>query len=479
MFSSLWLRQLHRHLFGRQSKSSQTKVFSAKVRRRVRLDLESLEDRLVPSADAVQTAAVNISTPFSESQQTVQLTANVTDSTTPATTVNEGTVTFIVDDSTGTQVGTQVQGTVINGTANANFVLPSEPAGTYTIKVSYSDSANNFTDGGDTSGSLKVTAAATTTSASSVTAPFSTSDQNVTLTATVTSAASPVNEGSVSFSLFDFNGNLIGTTTPSAVNNGQASAVFVLPGGTPTGNYVLLAGYSDSSGNFATSSDNSQFLTVISSTSTNTSLSLNTGSIVPNLSNQTAQVTLTAQVNNPSGVVNEGVVSFTLAGVTAQGNVSNGTASVQLTVPLQAVTQTAVVQLAYDDSATDNFADSNASTLLTGNIWSGLLPSNLTFAADIGALIHMQVGGQSLFGYVYSPAGMLTQINVDSLILPVKYTDVSGGVLVTIAGLPWQMNFINSNGQSEGIATLSLAPDGSAEWLLVDPNGHVLGTLPS
>src|SRR5690348_12623674 len=167
MLSSQWLRQLHRHLFSRQSMRSWRKASAASVRRRVRLGLELLEDRLAPTADVVHTAAVNVSTPFRESQQTVQLTANVTDSTTPSTTVNEGTVTFTVDDSNGHQVGNSVQGTVSNGTANANFALPVEPAGTYTINVSYSDSAGNFSDGGDTSGSLTVTPASTTTTANS------------------------------------------------------------------------------------------------------------------------------------------------------------------------------------------------------------------------------------------------------------------------------------------------------------------------
>src|SRR6185437_16003871 len=84
-------------------------------------------------------------------------------------------------------------------------------------------------------------------------------------TATVTSDAGPVNEGSVSFVLFDSNGNTVGTATSGTVVNGQARASFVLPGGTPVGSYTILAQYSDSSGsgNFAASSDMSQSLAVI------------------------------------------------------------------------------------------------------------------------------------------------------------------------------------------------------------------------
>ena len=111
--------------------------------------------------------------------------------------------------------------------------LPSgEAVGNYTILVSYSDSADNFTDNGtDTSATLAVNAAATTTTASSTTAAFSATDQDVTLNATVTSSAGTVNEGNVTFTILQGT-NVIGTATSDTVSNGSASVSYVLPAGT-------------------------------------------------------------------------------------------------------------------------------------------------------------------------------------------------------------------------------------------------------
>ena len=179
MFASLWLRQLRCRLFGRQSRSSWSKTPpTAGVRPRFRPCLEPLEDRLTPSVDSVQTVATNISTPFSDSSQTVQLTANVTDTTTPSTTVNEGMVQFTLVNGGGQTIGTAASGSVTsNGMATVNYGLPAFTlVGSYTINVSYSDSpSNNFSDGGDTSATLAVNAASTTTTANAATANFSTS----------------------------------------------------------------------------------------------------------------------------------------------------------------------------------------------------------------------------------------------------------------------------------------------------------------
>ncbi len=697
MFAPLWLRQFRNHLFGRPSSSSWRKTPPAAVRRRVRPSLEPLEDRLAPSADTVLASATSFSTPFSENQQNLTLTANVSDTTTPATTVSEGTVTFTVEDSNGNAVGSPVQGNVSNGTASASFALPSdEAAGNYTIAVNYNDSAGNFSDGGDTPGALTVNpagvlvaasnasatpstasqsvtltasvtddsipsdtvgegtvtftvedsngntvgspvqgnvsngtasanftlpantvsgsyaiavsysdstgnfsddgtdtigtltdssasttttasstttgfstsaqdvtlsatvtssagtvnegsvnftlfdsngntigtatagtvsngqasvsyvlpggtaagsysieaaysdsagtfaassddtqtltanAASTITTASSTAASFSTSVQDVTLSATVTSSAGTVNEGSVNFTLFDSNGNTIGTTTAGTVSNGQASVSYLLPGGTAAGSYSILADYSDSAGNFTASSDDSQTLTVNGAASASTSLSLTAVSIVPNLSNLTAQVTLTAQVSNPADVVGEGVVSFTLAGVSGQGSVMNGTASVQLVVPLQDVLNTSNVTLSYsDDAPSASFANSSTSATLSMNLWNALLPSSLTFAADGSEQIQVQMAGQSTVGFAYSASGLLTQINVASQSLPVTYTNVSGDVVMSTDGVPWQLAFLNSDGQYQGSVTLSLAGDGSVDLLIFNSSNEFVGEVPS
>src|SRR5687768_3998540 len=73
--------------------------------------------------------------------------------------------------------------------------------------------------------------AATTTVVSDASAGFSASDQNVTLTANVTGAAS-ISEGTVTFTVRDSSNNVIGLPVVGNVSSGVATANYTLPGGT-------------------------------------------------------------------------------------------------------------------------------------------------------------------------------------------------------------------------------------------------------
>src|SRR5262249_34976156 len=155
----------------------------------------------------------------------------------------------------------------------------------------------------------------------------------------------------------------------------------------------IKVAYSDNLGNLAASSGQGT-LTV---STASTSLTVTTVNIVPNLLKGTAQVTLTVQVSTPAGAVGEGVVSVTLAGVSGKGNVVNGTASVQLTVPLLAVFGSPSASLSYtDNTASASFASGRSSATLYLNIWSTLLSSVLTFAADASQHTQLPAAGQSL-----------------------------------------------------------------------------------
>jgi hypothetical protein len=429
------------------------------------------------SAAPTTTTATNAAATFNTGDQNVTLNATVT-VTSGAGTVNEGTVTFtIMQGSTviGTKQSTSVDS---SGHASVTYVLPAgTAAGSYTIDASYSDSAGNFATSSDTSHTLTVNPAPTSTLASDATANFSASAQTVTLSATVTSLVGTVNEGHVIFTVLDSQGKTIGSaTSPGNVNNGTASVSYSLPAGTPPGTYRIVATYSPGA-DFSGSSDATHTLTVNAATST--SLSLSTVSIVPNLSNGTAQVTLTAQVTNSAGTIGEGVVSFTLAGVSANGNVTNGTASAQLTVPLGVVIGNPNLSLAYNDNATPaSFASVNSTRKLFLNAWNGLLPSTLSFAADGTELNQIQSSGQTLLGFAYSPVGLLLQINVSSVTFPVAYNHVASNVLVTIGGIPWQVNFFNEAGQFQGLLSLAFASDGSPEWLIYNSSGQIVGSTP-
>ena len=101
------------------------------------------------------------------------------------------------------------------------------------------------------------------TAANPASATSSSSDQAVTLGATVTDLAGlPINEGTVTFTILKDN-QVIGQPTASAtVAFGSASITYTLPAGTAPGQYVIEADYSGAATDYFLSSDTSHFLTV-------------------------------------------------------------------------------------------------------------------------------------------------------------------------------------------------------------------------
>ena len=167
------------------------------------------------------TAAANISATFSTTSQTIPLTAAVTGA---AGTVDEGKETFSILSGT-TVIGSAVTVDVGNGTASASYVLPAGTAtGTYTVHAVY-NGTSDFLGSTDTGHSLTVSPATTSTQAASTSTTFSTASQTLPLSATVTSAAGTVDEGTETFSIL--NGTtVIGTAVTVNVEDGKASRPF-------------------------------------------------------------------------------------------------------------------------------------------------------------------------------------------------------------------------------------------------------------
>ncbi len=264
MFSFDWRK------WGKQVRDSQRAP--ARERYSFRPLLEVLEDRVVLSGNNVTTAASAATAFFSPQAQEVPLRATVSDTSNSATTVNEGTVTFTMKDSSGNTVGSPVQATVSNGVATtSSFSLPAGQAvGSYNIDVSYSDSSGDFIDSGDTASTLTVSAANVTTLASAESVAFSLQAQTVFLSAAVTdasNAAVTVNGGNVTFTLKDANGNTVGSPVQGSVSSGIADASFNLPAGQALGSYSIDVSYSDSSGDFTDSGDTASTLTITPPTS--------------------------------------------------------------------------------------------------------------------------------------------------------------------------------------------------------------------
>jgi hypothetical protein len=211
---------------------------------------------LTVSAAATTTASVNTSTTYSASSQTVSLSATVTSA---AGTVNEATVTFTVL-SGSTPIGPAISVAIANGAASTSYTLPAGLAGgKYTIKAVY-DGGPDFKTSTDTTHTLMVNPAATTTAAANATATFSTAAQTVVLTATVTSAAGTVGEGSETFTVL--NGTtVIGTATTGNVAGGAVSVNYTIPANTPAGSYTIKAVYNGTA-EFLKATDMAHVLTI-------------------------------------------------------------------------------------------------------------------------------------------------------------------------------------------------------------------------
>jgi Bacterial Ig-like domain (group 3) len=167
-------------------------------------------------------------------------------------------------------------GTISDGAASVSYALPAgTPAGTYTIQGVY-NRGTDFTGSSDSTHTLTVSPASSTTVASNASTSFSNSTQSVTLNATVSSPAGTVNEGTVTFTVTQ-GATVIGTpTTSGTISNGAASVSYALPSGTAPGTYTIQAVY-DGTTEFAGGSDSTHTLTIAGAPSASISAPLSGG----------------------------------------------------------------------------------------------------------------------------------------------------------------------------------------------------------
>src|SRR5262249_54138158 len=171
-------------------------------------------------------AAASASATFNTGGQVVPLSATFSSA---AGTINEGTATFRVLSGT-TVIGSPVTVNVVAGAAATAYALPAGTSGgTYLIEVTYNGTAN-FLGFTDASHFLTVNAAASAAAAASASATFSTGGQSVPLSATITSAAGVVNEGTEMFTILK-GATVIGSAVTVNVSAGAAAAAYALPAG--------------------------------------------------------------------------------------------------------------------------------------------------------------------------------------------------------------------------------------------------------
>ncbi|HKV80417.1 MAG TPA: Ig-like domain-containing protein [Candidatus Sulfotelmatobacter sp.] len=398
---------------------------------------------LTVSPAATTTTATNASASFNTSNQNVTLSATVTSG---SGAVNTGTVTFTVMQG-ATTIGTPVtSGTVTAGAASATFVLPSNTAAaTYNIVAVYSGTAN-LSSSNDHAHTLTVNTSSTTAAAVNVSATFSSSSQNVTLSATVTSASGTINSGTVTFTVSQ-GGTTIGTpVTSGTVASGATSATFSVPAGQAAGTYTITASYSGTT-NLAASSDNTHTLTVGANATTTTAANASA-----TFSTVGQNVTLSATITSPAGTVNTGTLTFTVSqgGTTVgtpvtSGTVTSGAASATYVLPGGTAVGTYKITAVY--SGTTNLATSsdNTHTLTVG------ASATTTTAANASTTFSSSSQNVTLSATVTSGGGTVSAGTV-------TFTVSQGG---TTIGSP---------------VTSSTVSSGTASATFVLPGGTAVGT---
>ncbi len=408
---------------------------------------------------ATTTAAASVQASFNANAQTVTLTAGVTASDL----VNGGTVTFTVW-SNGTVLGSPVtSGPVSNDTASATYMLPGGTAmGTYAIKAAYSGAGNFAASSG--SGTLTVTGV-TAIAASNVVAAYNLSAQNVTLSASLTSAAGTVNGGTVSFTVLN-NGTPVGSPATSAtVANGFASATYVLPGATPAAVYTIQAVYSGA-GLFAAAGDSSHTLTVDIPTSTvaaNTSATFNPGS---------QSVTLSAGVLGGGTAVNGGTVTFTvLSSGTLVGSpvtssaVANGSTTATYALPGGTPVGTYMIQAVYSGNTTFGSSSGNGTLTVLAATTVAAESVSLPFSANPQD-VTLSATLSSAAGKVHGGTVIFTVLNNGTTI----GTPVSGAVSSGVSSV----TYVLPGGTPAGIYTIQAAYSGAGLFAAGGDNTHTL-----
>ena len=172
-------------------------------------------------------------------------------------------------------------------------------------------------------------------------------NQNVGLTANV-GGTTPVNAGSVTFSVKTAQGTSIGTAVTATVSNGVASATFVLPGGTPPQTLMIVAVYGGTA-DFAPSSGSGSLVVGLADTTVAvdvTTMPVTTAARV---------VTLSARVAwNDTVPIAEGTVTFavrdaagTPVGTPVTAAVADGIATADYMIPGGLANQRLTTSAAY------------------------------------------------------------------------------------------------------------------------------------
>ncbi|MFO0957659.1 MAG: Ig-like domain repeat protein [Isosphaeraceae bacterium] len=385
---------------------------------------------LTIAAASTASAAASASAVFSASSQAVGVSATVTST---AGVVDGGSVAFRLV-SGATIVAGPVFGSVAQGRASASMPLPPGLAGgAYQIEVTYGGSGGFLASPADTRGVLTVSAASTSLAGGFSADPIvynGASDQSVRVTLGLVSQAGSVDGGVVTFTLFD-GASVVGTSATATVVSGQAVGAYRLPAGLPAGSYRLRASYAGN-GNFQPFNPADRTLTISPADATVAASAQSTTYAVPSQS-----VSLAAAVSSPAGVVDGGLVVFTVldAGGNPLGNpttgaVAAGSAMAVYTLPPGLSAGSYTIRAAYQPSANFRAAEADAAGSLIVR-----QASTLVAVPSVGAPSNGADQDVALSARVTSPAGtvgegslIFTILNGTAVVGQPQSAAVMGGV---------------------------------------------------
>lgn len=347
--------------------------------------------------------------------------------------------------------------------------------------------------------------------AGSVSATFNNgSTQTLTLRAGVSdplNAADLVNAGTVTFTVKDKNGALIGNSVSAPVINGTATANnYSLPAGQVPGSYTIDVSYSDPGLKYGDLDDTSGSLAVNPSNVTTTA---NPSTAVFSTATQTVNLSaVVADTSNPADRVGEGIVTFTVKDGngnpigTAQGNVTGGSANSAFTLPAGQAAGTYTIAVRYADnngdftdggdvnstlkvspanvtttanSATVVFSTASQTLLLHATVGSGVNEGSVTFALkdssgnQIGSPVSGTVSGGTATAHYSLPPGLAA----GNYTLTVHYSDSSGNF--TDNGDINSTLTVSSASSSVQLTSVSIVPNLLAFTATETVTAHVSG----
>jgi hypothetical protein len=311
---------------------------------------------------ATTTTANNATATFSQSAQSVTLSASVTSS---AGTVNEGLVVFIVHQG-GTPIGTPISGNVSNGFASVSYVLPAgTAAGSYNILAVYTPGPDfNFSE--DDTHTLTVNPATPSISVADAGGTYNGTPFPATGTAPATDGTTPV-AGNFSYAYYAGTGTAgtsLGATAPFNAST-----------------YTVVATFTSSDPNYTGGTAQTTFTITQAATSFS---NLTVRQIVLGTSTTTVSGRLTSNTIIPVGQS----VTITLNGVTQSATVgTDGNFSVPFATGALAVGQYTIT---YSYAGDANFDAASGLGSLTGAYQIGLLFDN-TRAVHAGSVLPIKL----------------------------------------------------------------------------------------